>query len=168
MASTVGRRMLDDIQQIHIPRATLDKTFEFLRSYGKQRKEAHALWTGREAEDRTFLIHDVLFPKQHNTAVTYVVPEDEIHRINVSLNAQGLVAIAQIHTHPGEAFHSGIDDDGSSLLSLSGSLSIVIPDYGFVKEDSDTTDWAVYRYNSSDDRWEEVVPEVKRTLFRII
>ncbi|MEM3159460.1 MAG: hypothetical protein QXJ74_01620 [Nitrososphaera sp.] len=154
------------IQTIELTRPILSKTFEFLRMHGKHGNESHALWVG-ENYDGVLKVSDVWFPQQYNSPIEYVVPEEEIHRLNVKLNQSGLAALAQIHTHPGEAFHSSVDNDGSALLVLPGVFSIVIPDYGFVKED-DPGIWALYQYDGR--RWKKTSDdkEAKRRLFRII
>lgn len=151
---------------IEILRPVLLRTFEFLRKHGRQGNESHALWVG-ESANGVLKVTDVWFPHQYNSPLEYLVPEEEVHRLNVLLNRTKLVAVAQIHTHPGEAFHSSTDDDGSALLVLPGAYSIVIPNYGFVKED-DPGAWAMYRFDGSE--WKEVSDdlEVKRKLFIII
>ena len=42
------------------------------------------------------------------------------------------MAIAQIHTHPRDAFHSSTDNEWPSVI-LPGSISVVIPNYGFIE-----------------------------------
>jgi proteasome lid subunit RPN8/RPN11 len=41
----------------------------------------------------------------------------------------GLQVVGQVHTHPGEAFHSRGDDDGAKIR-YTGYVSIVIPEFG--------------------------------------
>ena len=142
---------LVNIQTINIPIKVLDSTFDFLQEYGHKQLEAHAIWAGRKT-DTAFDVLDVWFPVQINSAISYEVPEEEEFKINVELNKQKLIAIAQIHTHPRSAFHSSIDDEGSELVLLD-SLSIVIPNFGFIKKD-DLSQWKVYRYTGKS--WEHL------------
>ena len=135
--------VLFNMRAICIPAQVLDSTFNFLQKYGRKRLESHAIWVGKKT-DTTFDVLDAWFPDQSNSATSYVVSAIEEFKINVKLYSQKLIAIAQIHTHPGLAFHSSIDDEGSELV-LPNSLSIVIPNFGFIKKD-DLARWEVYWY----------------------
>jgi len=42
---------------------------------------------------------------------------------------RGLQVVGQVHTHPGDAFHSDGDDDGARI-AFTGYVSVVLPDYG--------------------------------------
>jgi proteasome lid subunit RPN8/RPN11 len=44
-------------------------------------------------------------------------------------NDTGLQVVGQIHTHPGQAYHSDGDIDGARI-AYNGFISIVVPDYG--------------------------------------
>lgn len=155
--------MFQSINKIVMSRNVLTKTFEFLQHHGEGGNESHAIWVGTQ-KDNVFTISDVWFPEQTNNTISYEVSEDEEFRINVELNKQGLTTIAQIHTHPGSAFHSEVDDDWPSVF-LPGSLSVVIPDFGFIKID-DVASWEVYRYDEKD--WRHITkPEVQK-LFQIL
>lgn len=134
--------------KVALPLHVLDQTIGVLRDHGKKTLECHALWVGRTCQN-VFEVTDVWVPEQHSTAITYEVDELEVFRINRALHDAGLVCMCQIHTHPGEAFHSAIDDGGSEL-ALPGSLSVVLPHYGQVRRGS-TADWRVYIYDGR--RW---------------
>ena len=41
----------------------------------------------------------------------------------------GLQVVGQVHTHPGDAFHSDGDDDGARI-AYTGYVSLVLPDHG--------------------------------------
>lgn len=150
------------MKRTFVSRTVLDKTFEFLQNLGKQKLEAHALWIGKE--DESFMISDVVIPKQNNGMINFEVDSQEVHRINVMINQKGLQLIAQIHTHPYDAFHSDIDDDGAILL-LPGSLSIVIPNFGFINKD-DFEQWAVYCFDGKE--WKEVDEKEVKESFKIV
>ena len=135
--------LLLGIEAINIPARVVNSTFDFLQKYGHKQLESHSIWVGRKT-NAEFNVLDAWFPVQNNSCVSYEVPEAEEFKINVKLNRQNLVAIAQIHTHPTSAFHSAIDDEGSELV-LPGSLSIVIPNFGFIKRDA-FVQWEIYRH----------------------
>ena len=59
---------------------------------------------------------------------------------------------AQVHTHPGRAYHSEMDDRYAVVIAP-GGLSLVVPN--FAVKDFDVSDCAVYRLSSAG-RWEKV------------
>ena len=154
---------LANIRTINIPIKVLDSTFDFLQKYGRKQLESHAIWVGKKT-DTTFDILGTWFPVQINSAISYEVPEEEEFRINVKLNKKKLITIAQIHTHPYSAFHSSVDDEGSELV-LIDSLSIVIPNFGFIEKD-DLTQWKVYRYTGKS--WEYLHEQEVSKICRLI
>ena len=154
---------LSNIDEIIIPKDVLNDTFYFLQKYGNLQLESHALWVGKKTEN-SFQITNVWYPQQENISISYEVSEEEEFRINLHLSNENKTVIAQIHTHPGEAFHSCTDNEGSAL-SLSGSLSIVIPDFGFI-EPNNIDCWKVFRY--ADERWKSVSDEEVKKIFKII
>ena len=129
---------------------------------GSQGNESHALLVGTKSQE-IFSISDVWFPEQTVSPVSYEVPEEEEFRINVELNKQKLTVIAQIHTHPGDAFHSSTDDDWPSI-ALPGSLSIVIPDFGFI-DITNLDDWEVFQYDGK--CWRHMSKKEVNELFQI-
>lgn len=155
--------IIDNGSRIEVSKSILDSTLDFLQELGKIKLESHALWVGKES-DGVFKVSAVWFPEQTNTPVSYEVPEEEEFRINLRLNQENLLAICQIHTHPDTAFHSSIDDEGSALV-LPDSLSIVIPNYGFIPKD-DLSQWEVYVFNGS--HWCHLRKEEVKKLFQII
>lgn len=135
-------------RSVVLPRAVLDRTLAALREQGDRGLESHALWVGR-MRDGAFTVVDAWFPRQRRTFCSYTVSEADEFRVNVRLNAAGLVAMCQVHTHPAAAYHSPIDDEGSAL-SLPGSLSVVVPNYGRVRGGG-LSGCAVYKYDGG--RW---------------
>ncbi|MFQ5981431.1 MAG: hypothetical protein ACE5OZ_25085 [Candidatus Heimdallarchaeota archaeon] len=152
------------IQKVVIPHVILERTFQFFQRFGNEYLEAFALWVGEEKEKR-FEIKEVWFPEQRNGCITYDIPSTEVHRINVKLNREKYSAIAQLHTHPGAAFHSSVDDE-FAILAIPGSLSIVIPDFGFLSSTKDLDQWVVYKL--IDNSWIAQSETEVRGLFQII
>ena len=148
--------------KVSVTLGVVNRTFGFLQRYGECELESHALWVGR-LSGRSFSVTEAWFPEQTNTHVSYEVSEEEEFNINKRLHDNGLVAMCQIHTHPARAFHSTTDDEGSAL-SLPGSLSIVIPDYGFVEQDRPSL-WKVYVLRKG--RWSAMNRREVEETFRI-
>ena len=154
--------MFNNIKKIIFPKEILKRTFDFLQSNGFNHNESHALLVGTITHE-IFSISDVWFPKQIVSPISYEVSEEEEFRINVELNKQKITTIAQIHTHPGNAFHSSTDDDWPSI-ALPGSLSIVIPDFGFIDID-DLDLWEVFQYDGK--QWRHISKDEVKQLFQI-
>ena len=136
------------ITKIILPMNIIKKTLEIFRDYGSKLLEAIALWVGNELKN-AFIIKGVWFPNQKNSLISYYVSEINVHLINVRLNKKGYSAIAQIHTHPADAYHSHMDDE-YHMLVLPGSFSIVIPDFGNITVKENLNKMVVYRYISEE------------------
>ena len=149
------------MRRVDVPQSVMRRTFAFLREGGSRGLESHALWAGT-LSGGAFTVTRVVFPRQVCSPASYRVPETEVFRVNRLLNRQGLVAMCQIHTHPGRAFHSLIDDDGSAL-ALPGSLSVVVPHYAAAGTDEPAA-WAVYELGR---RWRRLRRRRVGRLFRI-
>lgn len=122
---------LSEVVEILLPESVAAKTQAHLRLVGRDGLEGMALWAGK-LDGKRVTITDAILPRQqghrtdHGLAVS--VPGDELHRINMWLYENGLRLIAQIHSHPGHAYHSETDDDYAITTSM-GSISIVVPDF---------------------------------------
>ena len=71
---------------------------------------------------------------------------------NLWLYENKLKLLAQIHSHPSEAYHSKTDDEFPIMTTL-GGLSIVVP--YFAKHRLNHLDWAYYRL-FSETNWIEL------------
>src|SRR5581483_10202081 len=136
---------LEGINRILLPRSLADKTQLFLRRVGQTGNEGMVLWVGN-VERSTFRITDILIPRQHAIqradGICVVVDPEEMLRINMELFHSGLRLIAQIHSHPREAYHSEMDDE-EAIANTIGCLSLVVPD--FAVGDFQISNCAIYR-----------------------
>jgi hypothetical protein len=57
-----------------------------------------------------------------------VIEGDALFRVNRELHQRGLTLAGQIHGHPTDAYHSGLDD-AWAIATLPGSISVVVPDF---------------------------------------
>lgn len=123
---------LADVGIVVIPRSIIADTHRLLRESGLKGFEGIALWAGTIADGGTFHVSAVIRPAQRASVTEHgllaAVDGDEIFRVNKLLNDKGMRLVAQLHTHPGEAYHSDTDDT-FPLLSARGALSIVVPDF---------------------------------------
>ena len=82
--------------------------------------------------------------------------------MNVWLFENDLRLIAQVHTHPTEAYHSETDD-AFPIVTTEGALSLVIPN--FANGPANLTQYACYRLRRG--HWVELTPAVVAALVRI-
>lgn len=136
---------LTHITKVVVPYSDIDYVYKSLRKAGGEGVEAVALWAGTYA-DSTFEVKNTIIPAQTGYRIEdgllYSVNGEELHRINMWLYQNKRTLMAQIHSHPGEAYHSETDDK-YPIVAVVGGLSIVIPDFGFNPVSID--EWAVYR-----------------------
>ena len=142
------------VARVTVPRTVLLETHLHLREVGRMGHEGFALWAGRNAVER-FDVSDVLIPEQEGlrtgSGVCVRVGGGELHRINVWLFEHGLRLIAQIHSHPKDAYHSETDDT-FPIVTTEGGLSLVVPE--FARGPVDLAHYAVYRLLRG--RWVEL------------
>jgi proteasome lid subunit RPN8/RPN11 len=139
------RRGFLGITSFHVSRSCVADTYRFLRERGRRQVEGVVLWPGLRSGDRIDVAEAVVpaqtaYRTEHG--LRYEVHEDELARIGDDLSDRGLVLPIQVHSHPGEAYHSELDD-ARPVVGTVGGLSIVIPDFGFGPRDPEL--WAVYR-----------------------
>lgn len=137
---------LDDIEVFRIAADTLDTTIDWLGQVGDDGNEGFVLWSGQRVGS-TFAIRRALWPRQQpqqtGHGLLVYVPGDALAEVNTFCYEHDEIVGAQVHTHPTDAFHSDTDDH-YPLVTLRGSLSVVIPD--FARGGGRVTDgWAFYR-----------------------
>ena len=139
---------LSDVTEVRVPLHVAQEGYEFMRSAGRMRLEGMVLWVGRQ-EDRTFRVTELIIPRQRglNTqdGLCAVVDGNELHRLNMYLYQNSLELVAQVHTHPGRAYHS-VTDDQYAIATTIGSFSIVVPNFASV--DYALAECAVYRLDA--------------------
>ncbi len=100
-------------------------TFGVLRQCGIRALECVVYWTGPSQEE---LVDEVVHPLHHSTAYGYAVDENWLTNFWGRLLLSGRSVKAQVHSHPGTAFHSATDDRWP-IVSQSGFVSIVVPNF---------------------------------------
>ena len=147
-------------QNVVISDHLIKKTITILRQYGKSLCEGFVLWVASENK-QYYQVQDVWNPSQENYHFQYFIPEEEVYKICVQLNKKKLVPIAQIHSHPGRAYHSTTDDD-YAILHLPNLFSIVVPDFGDIKYNRFFDDCVVFQLINNS--WiEQKIDQVKKT-----
>ena len=157
---------LGDVSEIHVPRRLVTVAMLHLRDVGRRGFEGLALWAGVKSEKR-FEVTDTIVPKQQairsRSGVCVTIPPEELHRLNVWLYEKSRRLIAQIHSHPTDAYHSDTDDE-FAIATTVGCLSLVVPNFAREPFTIETT--AIYRL-SADARWEGIPTAAAKRLITL-
>ena len=103
----------------------LQKTFSTLRECGRGECECAVYWIGPSQSNA---VNGVEHPIHRRSPFGYELDDLWLTDFWKRLAASKHSVKAQVHTHPGEAFHSSTDDRWP-IVSQEGFLSIVIPDF---------------------------------------
>lgn len=154
------------LEKVYIPYHILDQTSESLRMFGARRCEGLVLWLGQINNGNTCHVRKILTPPQDSIksedGVGYLVTAETLYSLNKLLSSTGLRLLAQVHSHPGRAYHSA-PDDRYCIVTAEGGFSIVVPAFGFGP--SDLFQWATYRLIKG--TWEKLSPRAVKTIFFI-
>lgn len=132
-----------------------EDTLAALREVGNRGFECFGLWLGTVEPDEVH-IGTLQIPAQRSSHVSegcqVTVDGDELFRISVLAHELNQLVCAQVHSHPGLAYHSNLDDV-APLVSIAGALSIVVPN--FADDPLDLAAWATFRLQG-DGSWQEL------------
>jgi len=103
----------------------VQRTFSALRECGRGECECAVYWIG---PSECNLVNGVEHPIHQRSPFGYEINDRWLTDFWKRLAASKHSVKAQVHTHPGEAFHSATDDNWP-IVSQEGFLSIVIPDF---------------------------------------
>jgi hypothetical protein len=146
--------VLAETRRFDFPADLAEHCMSALRERGEEGLELFiALTATVDPETHAVRLRRALVPRQ----ICHVTPEgllvtiegDAIYGLNRECYEAGELLAAQIHAHPGRAYHSGADDQ-LALVRLPGGLSIVVPD--FASGRLDPRAWSVHQLRH-DGRW---------------
>ena len=102
------------------------RTLEMLRTCGRGRRECVVFWLGPASQPA--LVNAAVHADHLSTAGYFEVDPTWLAHFWVELGNTARSVRAQIHTHPGPAFHSHTDDEGA-IIQVPGFLSLVLPKF---------------------------------------
>jgi proteasome lid subunit RPN8/RPN11 len=137
---------------LRLRRAVLEETFSHLRSCGVGRRECVAYWLGPRAAEGEAT--EVVHPRHTATATAYDVDGAWLNELWLRLARDELDLRAQVHTHPGSAFHSSRDDD-MAAIQIAGFRSLVIPNFALGPV---SLDGAHLERRDADGEWQQADP----------
>jgi hypothetical protein len=114
-----------------LPQRVLSDTWLFLRERGRHEIEAVVLWVGQVTDMQHAEVLAAIPPPQiayrGEDGLAVEVPQDALTEF-ISALPDAIHVLARVHSHPGEAYHSALDDM-NMLISHHGAISIVVPDF---------------------------------------
>ncbi len=132
-----------------VPKQVVSGTGDALKAFGRMGFEGLVLWAGTISNGVAQVTEGLVPPQQpirDERGVGYFVDGDSLFELNLHLHRSGLRLIAQVHSHPGEAYHSEADDR-YAIVTAEGGYSLVAPDFGDAFAISSC---AVYRLNGNE------------------
>lgn len=105
----------------HVMAASLAK----LHASGRKRHEGIVLWLGKRERPTARITH--VFEPLHRASIDFFhIPPQGMQQLMAYLEQHDVALLAQVHTHPAEAFHSQADDKWAMVRHLN-ALSLVLP-----------------------------------------
>ncbi|MGC1863980.1 MAG: hypothetical protein WA733_23390 [Methylocystis sp.] len=102
-------------------------TIACLRRGGLRGEERAVLWLAKTAaEEPPAVVCQVYEPEQIAAKDFFHLPPESMRALMMHLRTKRLKVVAQIHTHPGAAFHSDADNEWA-IVRHRGALSLVFP-----------------------------------------
>lgn len=108
---------------LSISKYLVEGSLEILKSPPK--KERVLLWLGRK-QNVPIIVDEVYVPIQITGRDYFRIPEEGMEALLIKLRLSRMMIIAQIHTHPFEAYHSEADNYWAIIRHL-GAYSLVLP-----------------------------------------
>jgi len=132
------------IDPLEISSNEIRQTISLLRRAGH--RECVLLWLGRRETGVQHIV-EVYRPTQKASIDYFEIPRNGMADLMARLRTQGLYVASQVHTHPGEAFHSWADDRWA-IVRHRGALSIVLPEFArTTTQENFLLEAAVYQLN---------------------
>ena len=104
----------------------LGETLDILHRGGERGEERVVLWLSTAAQRSPTPIVEVYEPDQVAAVDYFRLPSESMRALMGHLRSTRRRIVAQIHTHPGRAFHSDVDAEWAIVRHV-GALSLVLP-----------------------------------------
>lgn len=118
------------VHALLVPRTIVQATLAHLQAGGARGCEEFAFWSGHAVGNGTVLVSRAFHPHTRQSR-GHVTVEDDAQLLAMTdiVHENDELVLCQLHTHPGEAFHSIADDQGA-ITDEVGFLSLVLPQFG--------------------------------------
>lgn len=113
---------------LRCPLQRIEETLAHLREAGREGRECVVFWLSERPVIPGATIREVYRPEQRAVRDMFHIPLAGMTGLMAHLRAHKLGLAAQVHSHPGRAFHSRADDEWA-VVRHEGALSIVVPHF---------------------------------------
>lgn len=159
--------MNSPLTRITVKRSTIRDMLGNMQKFGVHGWELLVLWIGNVHDDGTAEVLHAYIPRQNpvksEEGVGYFVTGETLFELNRDLSTTGLRLIAQVHSHPTQAYHSEADDK-YAIVTREGGLSLVVPDFG--RALAHPSGWAIYRLHSGE--WQPLNEAAVASMFNVV
>jgi proteasome lid subunit RPN8/RPN11 len=138
------------LNKLSIPAALVAKTIEVLQEGGNRECETVVFWLGKGD-----VVDEVYRPEQSVAVDYFHLPASSMRSLMDYLKKDRRRILAQVHSHPGQAFHSKADDKWA-VIRHQGALSLVLPTFASKTTVGNFFEQAATYSLSAEDKWLEV------------
>lgn len=110
------------MSRIRVGQGVVAATIECLQAGGRMGHERAVLWLG----SGPYRIDELYEPQQLTRVDQFYFDRQSMQMLFAHLREKRLRVLAQVHSHPGRAFHSEADDEWA-IVRHAGALSLVLP-----------------------------------------
>ncbi|TAV76227.1 Mov34/MPN/PAD-1 family protein [Rhizobium leguminosarum] len=114
--------------RLSISKSLIQETINRLQVGGRRQEERAVLWLARQTVQVPVPVAEVYEPEQVTDVDYFRLPPASMQALNAYLRTRRLRIAAQVHTHPGRAYHSKVDDEWA-FVRHEGALSLVLPHF---------------------------------------
>jgi proteasome lid subunit RPN8/RPN11 len=137
---------------LRITSLLVEETIQVLK--GSSKKEKVLLWLGKITQDGC-QVQEIFEPIQRTASNYFEIPPEGMESLMAHIKQTRRFLVAQIHTHPGRAYHSAADDKWA-IARHEGAYSLVLPYFAASTTiENFLSEVATFRLNKSN-RWVEV------------
>lgn len=135
----------------------VEDTLVSLRAAGQRGTEGVVLWLAKRPLANAAVITETLVPEHAAEVDVFHIPPSGMSSMMAHLRTRKLALAAQVHSHPGRAFHSKADD-AWAIVRHEDALSIVVPNFAAGVTAHNFLEMTTTFRLSADDRWLPVAP----------
>lgn len=135
--------------------AILAETIARLRAGGERREERVVLWLAKASNPPPVSVTEVYEPDQLAAIDYFRLPPPSMQALMTHLRLNRCKIAAQVHSHPGRAFHSKVDDEWAIVRHV-GALSLVLPRFAVATTPDNFLDEAMTYELSPSNQWVHV------------
>lgn len=138
-----------------VPLEVRAETEGHLRECGSEGWECAVLWAAPNDSHSSWTVERAYHPRHGRSRFGYDIAGEDLYRVHRSLLDEELKLVAQVHTHPGPAFHSERDDRGPAIHTP-GFISVVVPN--FARSGLGPSRGLYVTEYAGDGAWQELTP----------